>query len=73
MNIERVSRQVEELGLPMATEPEQQSKVIPFSQQEVADLLGIPVSRIERIAPLTTTQRDIYLDYAIDQNSASTL
>ena len=53
----------------MAENPEQRVRMVPLFKQEIADSLGIPVSRIERLSPLTPTQRDIYLDYMIDPDT----
>ena len=40
-------------------------------KEELPFLTGIPSSHIEKIAPLTSTQRDLYLDYLINPDPTS--
>jgi amino acid adenylation domain-containing protein len=64
--IERMFRHFAELLETLAAEPGQRLKNIELFREEMALELAIPASRIERIAPLTPTQRDLYLAHLID-------
>ena len=55
----------------VTADPDQPIKMLPLWKQEIADLLSIPPSRIERMSPLTPTQRDLYLAQAIAPESTN--
>jgi amino acid adenylation domain-containing protein len=52
-----------------AENPEQRLRRVPLFLAEVAQALGTPAGWIETVAPLNTTQRDLFLDYLRDPES----
>jgi amino acid adenylation domain-containing protein len=64
--IKRMFRHFAELLETLAAEPGQRLKTIELFREEMAEALTLPASGIERIAPLTPTQRDLYLAHLID-------
>ncbi len=69
LTIRRMLQHFEKLLAVMADHPNQRIRMIPLFEQEIADSLDIPVSRIERLSPLSPAQRDLYLDYMINPDS----
>jgi amino acid adenylation domain-containing protein len=64
--INRMFRHFAELLETLAAEPDQRLKTVELFREEMAEELALPPSRMERIAPLTPTQRDLYLAHLID-------
>jgi len=69
LTIRRMWQHFEQLLTIMVANPNQRIRMIPLFKEEIAASLDIPLSRIERLSPLTPTQRDLYLDYMINPDS----
>lgn len=66
--IMRLSSDFEALLAACSSDPESRIGMVsvPSVKDAIADALQISVSRVGRVSPLTTTQRDLYADYVID-------
>ncbi len=64
--IERMLEHFEALAASLVRTPEAPLKRLALFRDDIAASLGIPASRLERLAALTRTQRDIYLADLID-------
>ena len=69
--IRRMWKHFERLLTVMVANPDQRIRMIPLFKEEIANSAGIPVSRMERLSPLTPVQRDLYLNHMIDPDRAA--
>jgi len=65
----RMLGRYQELLEAFAADPEQRIRMLPLFTGEVAPALGLEPGRIETVAPLNTTQRDLFLDHAVAPES----
>lgn len=67
--IDRMLEQIAAWLTILATDPERRLLMIPLFTTEMAAAVQIPPSRMRRIAPLGSTQRDLYLSHLINPDS----
>jgi amino acid adenylation domain-containing protein len=68
---ERLLARFARLAELVVEDPERPVKLLPLLREEIAEALGIEASRIDKIAPLNPTQRDIYLGHLRDPEATT--
>jgi len=67
--VERMLGQYQQLLAAFAADPLRRIRMVPLFAAEAARRLGLEPERLAAVAPLNTTQRDLFLDHARDPES----
>jgi amino acid adenylation domain-containing protein len=67
--IDQFWEHLEALARAMVTDPDQGVATFPLFAEEMASLLGVPQERLQRVAPLSITQRDVWLEQMVKPDS----
>ncbi|HJR08608.1 MAG TPA: non-ribosomal peptide synthase/polyketide synthase [Pyrinomonadaceae bacterium] len=67
--VRRMFEHFEELLNAFAADPDRRIRSLNLFAREMADALALPAARVGRIAPLTPTQRDLYLAHLINPDT----
>jgi len=67
--VERMIGWYTELLEAFAADPGRRLRMAPLFTAEIAAAFGLAAGELEAVAPLTTTQRDLYLDHALNPES----
>src|SRR4029450_2683355 len=69
--IQKWFENLEELVTSITEDPGQRIHDVPLFRREMAAALGLAPSRLRKVAPLTPTQRDLYLAHLIDEDNTT--
>ncbi|HEV7515615.1 MAG TPA: AMP-binding protein, partial [Thermoanaerobaculia bacterium] len=67
--VERLLDRYKVLLAAFVAAPETRIRMVPLFAAELAGALGLPPAQVAAVAPLTTTQRDLYLDHELNPES----